>query len=570
MPHPFDQALDAARLAITAAPGPFRAGTLEAHGRLYPAFVEAPADMPAFFAQCCALHGPRPCLVDGDERLSFAQVHDLARRVARGLATRHGVAPGDHVAIAARNGAGWVVAYMGVLMAGGVATLVNGFWTGGEMAAAIRDTGCTLVLADRQRLKALEASPAPCGAPCLLLDLDLPVGRGMAPFMNDTAGPLPTPGPDAPATLLFTSGSTGQCKGALSDHRAKVQAAFHFAFASVMVATVLTQQGRPPDPAQATLLNLPLFHVTGEVNVMLQSFVLGRKMVVMRRWDAREALRLIEAERITYVTGVPLMGFELATHPDRGAFDLSSLSALAAGGAPRPAEHVPRLAAGLPAAAQTFGYGLTETNAIGTGIMGPAVVDLPITPGRATLPLVGIAIFGPDGTALAPGETGEIGIRSIANITGYWNRQRESAALFTADGHVLTGDLGHIDAEGYLHISGRAKDIIIRGGENIAAQDVEAALYALPEVQECAVFGVPDERLGEVPVATVWLSEGSGLDAGTIAESLLARLAPYKRPSRIVIAPAMLPRLGSEKIDKQAVRAAYLAGLCGQGGADSG
>ena len=558
MAHPFDQALDAARAAITAAPGPFRVGRVEAHGRSWPAFVEAPADLPAFFAGCCALHSARTCLVDGDERLSFGRVHALARRVASGLIVRHGVRPGDHVALAARNGAGWVIAYMGIVMAGGVATLVNGFWTGGEMAAAIREVDCSLVIADRPRARALADA---CDMPCLPLDLDLPVEPSLMPLMGDDAAFLPAPGPDAPATLLFTSGSTGRCKGALSDHRAKVQAAYHFAFAAATVAHVLAAQGRPPSPDQATLLNLPLFHVTGEVNVMLQSFLLGRKMVAMHRWDAGEALRLIAAERITYITGVPMMGFELATHPQRAAFDLSSLATIAAGGAPRPVEHVPRLGEGLPATAQTYGYGLTETNAVGTGIVGPAVPDLPASAGRASLPLAEVAIFGPDGQALGPGEAGEIGIRSIANITGYWHRPLDTRALFGPEGHVLTGDLGALDAAGYLHIVGRAKDIIIRGGENIAAQDVEAALYALADVRECAVFGVPDARLGEVPVAAVRLADGSALDAAAIDAALAGRLAAYKRPSRIVIADTMLPRLGSEKIDKQALRAAYLAGL---------
>ncbi|OJY69908.1 MAG: hypothetical protein BGP16_09300 [Sphingobium sp. 66-54] len=560
MAHPLDEAVDAVRFAITTAPGPLRIGTVEVRGARYPAFVEAPPDLPAFFAQCCALHVDRPCLVDGAERLSFAQVHALARRVAAGLIVRHGVKRGDPVALAARNGAGWVIAYMGIVMAGGVATLVNAFCTGAEMAAAIRDADCALVLADRFRLEALRTSPDPVGTTLVPLDLEAGIADCLAPLdADDTGIAFPALGPDAPATLLFTSGSTGRSKAALSDHRAKVQATLHFACTSAAVATLLAQRGTPPDPAQATLLNLPLFHVTGEVNVMLQSFALGRKMVVMRRWDALEALRLIERERITYITGVPLMGVELADHPRRAEFDLSSLANLAAGGAPRPTEHVVRLRDGLPTTGLLYGYGLTETNAIGTGIMGDALHALPHSPGRALPPSVELGIFDEAGNRLAPGEEGEIGVRSIANIIGYHDRPEDNARLFTSDGYALTGDLGRLDEEGYLTIVGRKKDIVIRGGENIACQEVEEALYAIPGVRECAVFGVPDARLGEVAVAVVHLDANSALDNVAIGRALAGRLAAFKQPSRITLAADPLPRLGSEKIDRRTLRDAWLA-----------
>jgi long-chain acyl-CoA synthetase len=557
--HPFDEAVDAVRLGITSAPGLLHVGTIEAHGALWPGFDSAPADLPALFDACCALYADRECLVDGTDRLTFAQAHALARRMAAGLTLTHGVKAGDHVGLAARNGAGWVVAYMGIVMAGGVATLVNSFWTGQEMAQAISDVDCALVLADRFRHDALRTH-SDMQARLVLLDLDLPIDACLAPLLGDPdALPLVSPGPDAPATLLFTSGSTGQSKGALSDHRAKVQAALHFASAASAVSALAQRQGAPEPPPPATLLNLPLFHVTGEVVVMLQSFVIGRKMVVMRRWDALDALRLIEQERITYVTGVPLMGMELATHPQRGEFDLSSLSDLAAGGAPRPAEQVERLRAGLPGTWQSFGFGLTETNAVGTGIMRDAVYAYPGSPGRPTPPLVELAIIDEDGVPLEAGQDGEIGVRSISNISGYWNRPADNETLFSPAGHVLTGDIGFLDEDGYLTIVGRKKDIIIRGGENVASPEVEAALYAIPQVIECAVFGVPDVRFGEVPIAVIRADADSGLDEARIGEALAGRLASYKRPSQILFQSTPLPRLGSEKIDKRAIRDAYLA-----------
>jgi len=557
MAHPYDEAIDTIRLAITGTPGLLHVGEVAVRGQRWRAFDSAPPDLPSYFAACCALYAERECLIDGEERLTFAQVHALARQVAAGLMMHHDVTVGSHVGLAARNGAGWVIGYMGIVMAGGVATLINSFWTGPEMADAIRDVGCPVVLADRFRHDALVQAGAAQHTRLILLDLDAPIEECLAPVTGDPdIVTLPQLGGDAPATLLFTSGSTGQCKGALSDHRAKVQATLNFAASALSVLTLAQKQGEPPPPPPATLLSLPLFHVTGEVVVMLQSFAQGRKMVVMRRWDALEALQLIERERITYVTGVPLMGVELASHPERANFDLSSLSDLAAGGAPRPVEHLDRLREGLPGVWPSFGFGLTETNAAGTGIVREAAFARSDSPGRATAPLAEVAVFGEDGEQRAAGDIGEIGIRSIGNVLGYWNRPADNAALFTPSGHLLTGDLGYLDEEGYLVIVGRRKDIIIRGGENIASQEVEAALYALPQVRECAVFGVPDTRFGEVPVAYV---VADGLDRATIDAAFKDRLAPYKRPATIIFSTQPLPRLGSEKIDKQALRARHLA-----------
>jgi acyl-CoA synthetase (AMP-forming)/AMP-acid ligase II len=519
-----------------------------------PAFTSAPPDLPRFFVHFCALHRDKPCLVDDAGRLSFAETLALARRFAHGL-RRHDVKAGDHVGLAAGNSAAWVIAYMGILLAGGVATLVNGFWTGAAMRAAVADASCTLVLADARCHPALKAETE-AGPSLVLLDLDRPVHEALAGFLADGDDmALPLPGPDAPATILFTSGTTGTCKGALSDQRAKVQAALHFACSSFAVATL-----EPPRRAPAILLCLPLFHVTAEVSGMLHSFVIGRKMVVMRRWDPLEAMRLIEAEQVTALTGVPLMGIELASHADRHRFDLSTLSDVTAGGAPRPADHVERICASL-ACHPGYGYGLTETNAVGSGIIRAACRDKPETPGKATPPLSDIAIFGTGGETLGPGEPGEVGIRSAACVTGYWDSPHETADLFASSGHVLTGDIGYLDAEGYLFVVDRKKDIIIRGGENIASIALEAALYAEPDVLECAVFGVPDARLGEVPVAVVHLARGSDQRIETLHAALADRLARFERPADIRIWATPLPRLGSEKIDKRALRAAWLAGL---------
>jgi len=265
----------------------------------------------------------------------------------------------------------------------------------------------------------------------------------------------------------------------------------------------------------------------------------------------------MEKEKATYFVGVPLMSFEILTHPDRATYDLSTVMAFAAGGAPRPPEHVKRLAAEMGGAHPLLGYGLTETNAVGCGNINENYLAKPDSTGPASKPLVDLAILDDAGTPLPQGERGEVCIRTIANFLGYWNNETATRAAVTADGYFRTGDIGYLDADGYLFIVDRKKDIIIRGGENISCQEVEAAIHAHAAVAEVAVFGLADARLGEVPGAVVHLKEGAALSGEGLLEFLAARLAPFKLPCRIWFAPDPLPRLGTEKIDKVALRAAY-------------
>nr|MDQ2879329.1 fatty acid--CoA ligase family protein [Pseudomonadota bacterium] len=307
------------------------------------------------------------------------------------------------------------------------------------------------------------------------------------------------------------------------------------------------------------LLTVPLFHVTAEIPVMLQSFAMGRKLVLMPKWDAEAAMRLIESERISYFVGVPLMSFEMLTHSNRAQYDLSTVTDFAAGGAPRPIEHVRRLNEEMGGGAPLIGYGLTETNAIGCGNWRGNYLAKPNSIGRASAPLVDLAILDAHGKPVAQGERGEIAIRSIANFREYWGRPQATADAFTADRYFLTGDIGYLDEDGYLFIVDRKKDIIIRGGENISCQEVEAALYEHPAVAEAAVFGLSDERFGEVPGAVVHLRGGERLTTEDLCGFLFAHIAAFKVPQRIWFADAPLPRLGTEKIDKVGLRTTYRA-----------
>jgi len=293
------------------------------------------------------------------------------------------------------------------------------------------------------------------------------------------------------------------------------------------------------------------------VPVMLNSFVIGRCMVIMPKWDATEALRLIEQEKITYFVGVPTMSLELMNHPDRDKYDLSSLKDITAGGAPRPVSHVERLRAEFPNAQPALGYGLTETNATGCANYWSSYAAKPASTGRSQKPLVQVSILGADDQPLGPGEIGEIGIRTAANIRCYWANPQATEETITADGTVRTGDVGYLDEDGYLFIVDRKKEIIIRGGENISTAEVEAGCYDCPSIAEAAVFGAPDERLGEVPVAVIHVKNGARLSEDELRAFLSGKLARFKIPERIIFSAESLPRLGTGKIDRRALKAQY-------------
>ncbi len=515
-----------------------------------------PATLPGLFRTFCELYGDeREAMVAGDERLTFADLDRHSDVVAKTLAGR-GIAKGDRVGIAMRNSPSWVVAYMGAVKAGAVAVLINGWWQKHEMQHALELTEPSLIIADETRARRLEAGG--CKYDLLSLDVDLPLPAAFAPLLDgSTPGELPEIAPEDDATLLFTSGSTGEAKGALSTHRAVTTGTYCYAAGLMTLLGLLIDDGREPKSPPRTLLSVPLFHVTGEVPVMLNSFVVGRCMVVMPKWDAGEALRLIEKEKITYFVGVPTMSLELMTHPDRGKYDLTSLKDITAGGAPRPVSHVERLQREFPHAQPALGYGLTETNAVGCINFWGSYAAKPESTGRPARPFVEVAILGSDDTHLPPGERGEIAIRTAANIKCYWRNPEATRALFTADGYARSGDIGYLDEDDYLFIVDRKKDIIIRGGENISAAEVEAACYACPDVAEVSVFGMPDDRLGEVPMAIVLPRDGSGLDEAGLRSFLEERLAAFKIPARMIFAAEPLPRLGTGKIDRVALKAQY-------------
>jgi long-chain acyl-CoA synthetase len=561
MPTALDQAIDNTVARLMGNEGPLSVVHTEKYGVQMPMIAKAPANLRDYFGMFCALNGDKEFLVDGDLRLTFADCHTAARALAGGLVDGHALEAGDRVGIAARNSANWIIAYMAVIMAGGVATLLNGWWQGSELADGIRMVDCRYVLADTQRAARLQGEDIG-RAELLLFEHDCAPLDGLKSLMakgGDAATELPPLDPLDAATILYTSGSTGQSKGAWSDHRAVVQGTMSYVGQTMVFFELLSSMGQAPTLQPATLLNVPLFHVTAAVPVLLQSFAIGRKLVLMPKWDAEHAMQLIEKEKVTYFVGVPLMSIEIATHPNRLKYDLTSCTAFAAGGAPRPVEHVKRIKQEMSWGFPLLGYGLTETNGVGCGNFTENYLAKPESTGPATKPLVDLAILDDDGNKMPQGERGEVCIRTIANFNGYWNNDEATNAAFTSDGYFRTGDIGYLDEDGYLFIVDRKKDIIIRGGENISCPEVEAAAYEHDAVAELSVFGIADERFGEVPGLVYFTKDGSDLSPDELKAFLQAKLAPFKVPVHFWRVHEALPRLGTQKIDRVTLRREYNA-----------
>ena len=568
MTSALDAALDEVIAGIIAPGGALAVAPTPVRGVSLPVFAAAPPTMREYLAFFFATQAEKEFLVFGEERLTFAEVYARSLKFAAMLQHRHGIAKGDRVGVAMRNYPEWVIAYCAVVHMGAVCIPMNAWWTAEEMAYGISDSGARLVIADEERARRL--ATLSCTAKVITVRTSSEVAEQLG-FVRaedelavspQTLWYLPELTPEDDCTIMYTSGSTGSPKGAVSTHRAQVSGSMNYLVTGLALLELSAKQGIAPAEQQVMLLNVPLFHITGLVPVLLVSIAIGRKMVIMHKWDAGEALRLIEKERCTYFVGVPTMSLELMPHPDRKKYDLSSLVDIASGGAPRPPEHVERLAHEFEGKHPVQGYGLTETNGVGAGNIRENYRNKPASTGRASAPLVEIRIADGDGAvgaALPAGTIGEVCIRTVANCRGYWNKPEATAAAFVGDGWFRSGDLGYLDAEGYLFIVDRKKDIIIRGGENISCQEVEGAIYAHPAVAEASVFGLPDDRLGEIVGAVVYPKPGEPLDPDALISLLKETMAAYKVPAKVWIATEQLPKLGSAKIDKVSLRKHYRA-----------
>lgn len=544
--------IDPVFAAVTAPGTPFE--LVERDGLLQ--FAQAAPDL-ALMIEHARRHGDKTFLVDfssdgSERRLTFEQVFAWRDELAPML----GIRRGDRVAICMRNRAEWIVAFMAVIKAGGVAALLNSRGSPAELVAMIDEVTPEVVLADSRRAALIREG----GYQGRMLDLTRPfdeaeIARRAAASVEPTlATPLD------PAAILFTSGTTGRVKGAVLTHRSLITGLMLMQLSGMMVLHNMARaHGMEPGqliaamPQQAVLLVYPLFHISGLGAAFLSPLFAGSKVVIMRRWDAGEAAQLIEAEKITMFSAVPTMLWDLLHRAKPGQTDLSSLRNIASGGQALPVNLLDAIREACPQAVMGTGYGMTEASGSLAQAVGEDFLRKRSSAGRV-LPLAQVRIVAPDGTVQPTGASGEIQLKGAMVMAGYWNRPEDTAAAFTPDGWLRTGDVGYIDEEGYIFIVDRVKDMVISGGENIYCAEVERVLGELPGVGECAAFGIPDERLGELLVAVV---RGEGLMEAQVKDWVGERLARYKAPGHVAIIPESLPRNHVGKVDKNALRAAW-------------
>ena len=543
---------------LTADGAPFATREVTIDGAPYREYASAPPNMGAYF-RCMLKHGDKDFAVYRDERYTFAEAYAGSAALACGLIADFGIGKGDRVAILSRNNPQWMMAFIASLSIGAIAVPMNAWWTTEELDYGLRDCGARVVIADRERIERLVPLQGELGLKLIAIDDCAGIAAVTTPFAAVTAAhrgsqmPEPEVHADDHATIMYTSGSTGHPKGALSSHRGILSALY-----SWMLLGLATKKAGPDKESSgfppAGLLTIPLFHCTGSHSAFLLSLIVGRKLVIMHKWDVQEALRLIEAERITWFTGVPTMSAELQAAAVDSDRDLSSLAEIFAGGAARPPAQVEKLATTFKRSSSGIGYGLTETNALGTINSGDIYRAKPGSAGPAVPAVTELAILDENGEHLPAGERGEVCIHSPANCLGYWNKPEATAEAFR-DGWFHTGDVGYLDEDGFLFIVDRMKEIIIRGGENVSCIEVEAAIYHHPAVAEAAVYGVPDERLGEAVAASLVLREGETLDADGLREFLRGHLAGFKLPAHVRFHDEALPRIATGKIFKRQLKA---------------
>ena len=547
---------------LTAPGGPFEVEQIEVRGIPVKSFVNAAPSLRAFWLQSAA-QGDKEHLVYQDERWTFTDAHREVASASAWLAAQ-GVGPGDRVAIAMRNYPEWMLAYWATVSIGATAVGMNAWWTGPEMVYGLQDASPRVLIADQQRLETLEPHRSEVG------DFITVGVRTEGAGSNDQvdwselkAAPAEMPeveiDPDSDACIFYTSGTTGRPKGAQLTHRGCTNNIMGVAFGGLAFASASrlaqgTEQETPPRPPRSlsALVVTPLFHVTANNCVAHAATLAGGKLVLMYKWEPGEALKLIEREQITNLSGVPVMARELIAHPDFNQYDTSSLAALGGGGAPLQPDLVEKIDKQVSTARPSTGYGMTETCGIITSNSSDFFVDKPASAGPA-MPNFEAKCVDQEGRDLEPGEVGELWVRSAQVIAGYLNRPEATAESIT-DGWLHTGDVARVDEDGFIFIVDRAKDMVLRGGENVYCAEVETVVFEHDAVAECAVFGVPDDRLGEEVAAAVVLKEGVQVSADDLRAHCGARLAKYKIPRYIWLLDESLPRNANGKFLKRQLR----------------
>ncbi len=513
-------------------------------------------------------HSDATFLVHGDRRISFADFAAGANGIAAALAER-GVGHGDRVAVLAANSPEWCSTFWATVSLGGILGGLNGWWKTDEVLYGLEDSGAKVLVADAKRFARIADEVAAGGLPGLeavfLVDGDA-AGDRVHSFSALTSVPT-TDAPTVPvdegdaAVIFYTSGTTGRPKGAISTHRSMI------ANLQNTVLNTLATRMAVPDPADQApderadgsgqtvgLMTSPLFHVAGCHSNLVVGLFGGIRLVMPEgRFDPVEVLRLIDRERVQIWATVPTMVWRVCEHPDRHEYDTSSVTMVAFGGSPSAGELQRKVMETFPSVRFTSNaYGLTETSSVATVLTGEDSAAKPDSVGRP-VPVVDIRIDDGAGGSRPPGETGEVCIRGPILMPGYWGKP-EATAEALRDGWLHTGDLGHLDDEGFLYITDRAKDMIIRGGENVYCVEIENRLVEHPAVADAAVIGVPHLSLGEEVKAVVQVEPGAELTEGEVRTWVAAELADFKVPTYVELRDDKLPRNASGKLLKNLLR----------------
>jgi long-chain acyl-CoA synthetase len=546
---------------LTTAPdSPFAVETLDIRGIETQCWRQSFPHLRAVFAHT-AQFAERDYLVYEGERHTYAEHHRRVAALAHAMTTRFGIRKGDRVALAMRNYPEWPMVFWASVAIGAVIVPLNAWLTGGELAYALADSGSRLLVVDAERLASLEPHlPA-------LTDLEATIvvrGPGALPAQvhawHDVRAethpaelPPCTLDPEDDAAIYYTSGTTGKPKGALLTHRNICSNQVTGVYLRARTEFRYGRTPQPPATQMGQLISVPLFHVTGSIAMLIGSTIQGSKLVFMHRWNPEDAIRLIERERLNSFGGVPSMPLQVIESPIFRQHDTSSVMAVLFGGAPPSPELARRIKDVFPNASASNGYGLTETSGVATVNVAEDYLAKPASAG-VPAPVSRVKIMDRDASAELPmGETGEIWIRGPQVFKGYW-RNPDATAKALVDGWLRSGDLGYVDEDGALFVVDRAKDMLLRGGENIYCIEVENALHTHPDVLDVAVVGVPDPILGERVGAMVQLRAGATANAAALRAHVGARIAAFKVPERIDIVDEPLPRNANGKILKPQVK----------------
>ncbi|WP_293904084.1 class I adenylate-forming enzyme family protein [Phenylobacterium sp.] len=520
-------------------------------------------------------HGEKIFLVYEDERVTFEAFHRAVAAFAVELQAQ-GVVKGDRVAVIMRNLPEWVVAFYAAASLGAIVTPLNAWWTGPELEYGLTDSGTKVAVMDAERYQRLAEHFHNCPELTRVYVSREP-DEIAHPYVTKLESVLGAPDawaalPDQPippaeidadddATIFYTSGTTGRPKGALATQRA-VNCNIITAGAAGARAFLRKGEAPPaPDPdasQRSSLLSVPFFHVTGCFAVLNPSLFAGAKLVLMFKWEPIRAFELIQREKIQSAGGVPTIAWQLIEHPSRANYDLSSLEAVSYGGAPSAPELVRRLKEVFPKSQSGQGWGMTETCATVTSNGAEDYQHRPDSCGPPAA-VAELQIRDPaDGVTLLPtGQMGELWSKGPMNARLYWNKPEPTAQTFV-DGWVRTGDLAKLDADGFCFILDRAKDMLIRGGENIYCVEIENVLYDHPAVMDAAVVGIPHRILGEEPGAVVTLKPGMAATEAELRAHVAERLAAFKVPVAVKFWPETLPRNANGKILKSELKPLFV------------